>query len=446
MNNVDIPGLLSGVLQVAVVICALRLIRLYGIARVGWSLVSAFGLLALPHLLLSIEPSVVDSSLELKAELTFGLVSILLLVGMAHLEALLRERRQARRAEERAQSELEVRVQEQTAELTRANEELQLTAQRLQAEITERAQMQEQMERTHNELLMVSRQAGMSEVATGVLHNVGNVLNSVNVSATLVADHLADFKISALTRIAMLMRDQGDNLGDFITHDPRGRQLPEYVGQLAKHLSEEQTLLVKEIGFVKQKIDHIKEIVATQQNYGKVSGLTERVNVPELVEDVLRMHSYELNQHAVQLQCEYEPDLSEIIVDKHKVLQILLNLISNAKYACIESGRPDKLLRVRVTNGDDRLRVILSDNGVGIPAANLKRIFNHGFTTKKKGGHGFGLHSGALAAKEMGGALFAHSDGPGLGATFTLELPLQPGSRPPELARALVPAAIAVPA
>jgi signal transduction histidine kinase len=65
----------------------------------------------------------------------------------------------------------------------------------------------------------------------------------------------------------------------------------------------------------------------------------------------------------------------------------------------------------------------VSDNGVGIASENLTRIFNHGFTTRKDG-HGFGLHSGALAAREMGGALWAQSDGPGKGATFTLELPL----------------------
>ena len=427
MNSTGYPGLVSGLLQCAVMVYALRLNRLFGTARVGWSLLSAFGLLGLLHLLRSMDPFPGTNELDIKGDIIYALISILLLAGMSHLGALLRERSRAEQTQERAQLELESRVNEQTLELTQANEELRRTAAKLQAEIAERKQAQEQMEKTHRELLIVSRQAGMSEVATGVLHNVGNVLNSVNVSATLVADHLTAFRIPNLTRVASLMRDQGENLGDFLTHDPRGRQLPEYLAELAKHLSTEQTLILKEIEFVKKKIDHIKEIVATQQSYGKVSALTERVRMADLVEDVLRMHSSELAERAVELQREYAPALPEIIVDKHKVLQIILNLITNAKQSCIESGGAEKRVSVRVTSGDDRVRVILSDNGVGIPAANLTKMFNHGFTTKKKGGHGFGLHSGALAAKQMGGALIAHSEGPGKGATFTLELPLQPG-------------------
>ena len=119
----------------------------------------------------------------------------------------------------------------------------------------------------------------------------------------------------------------------------------------------------------------------------------------------------------------------EVSADKHKVLQILVNLIRNAKYACDESGRDDKRLVMRASNGDDRVRIAVIDNGIGIPAENLTRIFAHGFTTRKDG-HGFGLHSGALAAKELGGALRAHSDSVGRGATFTLELPLRPPKDP----------------
>jgi signal transduction histidine kinase len=277
-------------------------------------------------------------------------------------------------------------------------------------------------------MLAVSRQAGMSEVATGVLHNVGNVLNSVNVSAALVADHLADFNIENIARAACLMNEHSSDLADFLTNDPKGRQLPGYLAQVALHLSGERELLMKEIHFVRTKIDHIKEIVATQQNYGKVCGLTEPVPVKDLLEDALRFHASELEQHQVKIKREYDPGLSEIVVDKHKALQILLNLVSNAKHACLESGPKLKQVTIRATRAAGWVRVAMIDNGVGIPAANLNKIFNHGFTTRKKSGHGFGLHSCALAAREMGGSLVARSDGPGTGATFTLELPLRPHS------------------
>jgi signal transduction histidine kinase len=144
-----------------------------------------------------------------------------------------------------------------------------------------------------------------------------------------------------------------------------------------------------------------------------------------LVEDSLRMNDGALIRHRVEVIREFE-NVPPMNVDKHKVLQILVNLVRNAKYACDESARADKRLTVRVANGDDWVKISVVDNGVGIPPDNLVRIFNHGFTTRKDG-HGFGLHSGALAAKEMGGSLTAHSDGLGKGATFTLLLPSQPG-------------------
>ncbi|PYL00304.1 MAG: hypothetical protein DME19_05630 [Verrucomicrobia bacterium] len=222
-----------------------------------------------------------------------------------------------------------------------------------------------------------------------------------------------------------MFREHAADLAAFLSADPKGKQLPAYVGRLAEHLSGEQSALLKELDLLKKNIEHIKEIVAMQQSYAKVSGVTEVVNVTDLVEDSLRINAGALTRHDVRVIREFDPRLPEITVEKHKVLQILVNLVRNAKYACEESGRKDRLLTVKVTNGDDRVRIAVIDNGVGIPAENLTRIFAHGFTTRRDG-HGFGLHSGALAAKEMGGALRVHSDGVGHGASFTLELPIEP--------------------
>jgi len=198
---------------------------------------------------------------------------------------------------------------------------------------------------------------------------------------------------------------------------------------LSDHLAAEQAALLKEIDLLRNNVEHIKEIVAMQQSYAKVCGVSEQVKASDLLEDALRMHAGALMRHEVQVIREYDPQVSDVTTEKHKVLQILVNLVHNAKYACDESGRKDKRLTLRLANGGDRVRISVTDNGVGIPAENLTRIFNHGYTTRKDG-HGFGLHSGALAARELGGRLSAHSDGPGLGATFTLELPIQakPGS------------------
>jgi signal transduction histidine kinase len=430
MNFENVMTLAAGALQFAVACYALRLNRLFGAPRVGWSLFAAFAAMALLRLLLSLDlfRGILEGS---SGEIVYVLTSILLLTGMVHLETLLKERRRVDEVEQKAQARLESQVREQTAELVRANESLQEKAATLKAEITQRERAQAEKEKTHQELLKVSRAAGMSEVATGVLHNVGNVLNSINISASIVSEHLNEFNIANIARAADLMRDHADDIGNFMANDPKGRQLPDYLSQLATHLSAEQSLLVKEIGFVKMKIGHVKEIVAAQQNYGKVMGLEERVKIEDLIQDVFRINASELAQSEVQVRHEFAPGLPEILADKHKLLQILLNLLSNAKHAVVDSGRKDKQVTVQVTNGDNRVRIAMTDNGVGISPVNLRKIFNHGFTTRKTGGHGFGLHSGALAAKEMGGALRAQSEGPGQGATFTLEIPLKPANSTP---------------
>jgi signal transduction histidine kinase len=270
-------------------------------------------------------------------------------------------------------------------------------------------------------LLETSRQAGMAEIATNVLHNVGNVLNSVNVSASVVIDGMKKSRVANLAKVVVMLQEHESDLGTFITSDAKGKRLPLYLAQLSEQLLADQKAAIQEMDLLRGNIDHIKEIVVMQQTYARVSGIKEIINITELVEDSLRMNEGTLNRHKVDVIREFEK-VPPINVEKHKILQILVNLIRNAKHACLDSERPDRRLTVRVVNGDNRVRISVIDNGIGIPPENLARIFNHGFTTRKDG-HGFGLHSGALAAKEMGGTLTARSGGAGQGALFTLELP-----------------------
>jgi signal transduction histidine kinase len=278
-----------------------------------------------------------------------------------------------------------------------------------------------ELEDIHKQLVDASRRGGMAEIATNVLHNVGNVLNSVNVSAGLIVEGVKQSRASGLTRVVGLLQEHAHDLGPFITTDAKGKQLPIYLAQLSEQLLADQAAVAGEADSLRRNIEHIKEIVAMQQSYAKVGGVKELINVVDLVEDSLRMNEGALSRHRVELIREFAT-VPPLNVEKHKILQILVNLLRNAKYACDESDRVDKRLTVRVANGDGRVSISVMDNGVGIPHGNLTRIFNHGFTTRK-GGHGFGLHSGALAAREMGGSLTVLSDGPGHGATFTLELP-----------------------
>ena len=310
----------------------------------------------------------------------------------------------------------------------------------LEREMMDRKRAETELHKAHKELLEASRLAGMAEVATGVLHNVGNVLNSVNVGVSCLAAGLRKSKAGSISRIAALLREHEADLGAFLTSDPKGRQLPGYLEQLSEHLDGEQAAALKELSQVQKHVEHIKDIVAMQQSYAKVSGVTETLHLRDLVEDALLINASALSRHDIQVARDYA-EVPLVTIEKHKVLQILVNLVRNAKHACVESGRATKRLTVRVAADEGLVKVAVTDDGIGIPAENLTRIFNHGFTTRKHG-HGFGLHSGALAAKEMGGSLTVESAGVGQGATFTLELPLHPGSRsvtPATLALHLAP-------
>ena len=322
------------------------------------------------------------------------------------------------RALQLARDRLETEVQHRTGELRDRTASL-------EKEIDERKKMQSEIERVHRELLQASRLAGMAEVATGVLHNVGNVLNSVNVSTTLVTERIKKSKVSSVGRIAALLKEHGADLGSFMTSDPKGQRLPSYLSDLSHQLSHEQNEALEELSALHKNLDHIKDIVAMQQSYARVAGVTTREEVVGLFEDALRMDEVALIRHNIKVVREFEESLPQITVDRHKVVQILLNLIRNAKHACNESHREGKQVTLHVGNSAGRIKFSVGDNGVGIPPENLTRIFSHGFTTRRDG-HEFGLHSGALAAKEMGGALLVQSEGANKGATFILELPLHP--------------------
>lgn len=288
---------------------------------------------------------------------------------------------------------------------------------------------QAELQEAHQALMRASRQAGMAEVASNVLHNVGNVLNSVNVSANLLDQRMRASKASGLARVAAMLEEQGDQLGSFIASDDRGKRLPTYLAQLSSQLLADREGALKELASLVKSLEHIKDIVRMQQSYATHGGVVESVAVADLVNDSVRLNEEAFSRHGVTLACEFE-EMPAITVDKHRVLQILVNLIRNAKYACEDSGRNDKRITIRVTPCALGVAIAVVDNGVGIPTENMTRIFSHGFTTRP-GGHGFGLHSAALAAQELKGSLGVASDGPGCGATFRLELPITPAKDSP---------------
>jgi signal transduction histidine kinase len=317
---------------------------------------------------------------------------------------------------------LAIRLLRSFAEINRVNRALHVVNENLEQRVEERTQ---ELKDAQGELMDSARQAGMAEIATNVLHNVGNVLNSVNISAELVTRKLRTSKALGLGKAMQLINEHRRDLGTFLTENEKGKLLPDYLNQLVEAIATEQQGLTEELAQLSKSVDHIKDIVSTQQSYAGASTLLEPVHISALMEDALRMNSGALSRHHVTVVKHYH-DVPEIMADKHRLLLILVNLISNAKYAM--SNLTDRTRQMTLTVlplNDGTLQISVKDEGEGIPAENMTRIFTHGFTTRKEG-HGFGLHSCALAALEMKGRLTAHSDGPGKGALFTLLIPLDP--------------------
>jgi C4-dicarboxylate-specific signal transduction histidine kinase len=335
--------------------------------------------------------------------------------------AMLDEIQRNERKLQQAHNELETRVVDRTRELSQAN--LQLSN-----EIGERKRTEAELETVHQQLVDAARKAGMAEVATGVLHNVGNVLNSINVSATLVADGLRNSKLFELTRALDLMNEHQADLGAYLAHDDRGKRVPGFLRLAATHMSRDHGVILDELNSLTKNVDHVKTIVAMQQSYAGAAGVVESVSLAELTDDALRLNASSLSKYHIEFVRDYAR-ISEVRMEKQKVLQILMNLMTNAKDSLLESVSDERRLTVRIHVDEQpaqpKVLIEVSDNGVGIPKENLTRVFSHGFTTKRHG-HGFGLHSSANAAKELGGTLTAHSDGPGHGALFILELPFRP--------------------
>jgi len=319
--------------------------------------------------------------------------------------------------------------------LRRARDELTETNVTLELRVVARTG---ELEATHKKLIVAARRAGMAEVAIGILHNIGNVLNSINISVTLVDQLLRSSQRRAgnLTKLAELLDDEGSELGRAARQDPRGRQVIEYLRKYSRHAELERGEVLVELDSLIRSIDHIKQIVSSQQALARGASLVEAFDVLEVTDEAVRLNMTRIEQHRIAIERRFAA-LPTVTADKHLLLQILVNLISNAVRAVAEIT--GDLRSIAITVGLDptdptRVTWQIEDTGVGISADHMTRIFESGFTTKTTGQGGFGLHSSALSAERMAGSLHAYSDGLGKGARFVLGFPLRATEPLPEQA------------
>lgn len=268
-----------------------------------------------------------------------------------------------------------------------------------------------------------ARRAGMAEIATGVLHNVGNVLNSVNISTTCLGDKVRRSKLLDLRRMIHQLQEQSEGIEEFLSSEGRAPKLLTYLSTVTDKLAAEREELQQELARLTEKVGHVKDIVNTQQRYARRVHFPEPVDLVALIHEILDMHRPSMQRHGVELVTNFGY-IPVALLEKTNLVQMLDNLVKNAIEAM--SDQPRRVLTVEAhLNDDERVLVAVVDTGCGILEKDLETIFSYGFTTKPDG-NGFGLHSSALALSAIGGSIRVASPGPGQGATFSFDFPLTP--------------------
>lgn len=281
--------------------------------------------------------------------------------------------------------------------------------------------MVENLAESRSRVLEAAHRAGMAEVATDTLHNVGNALTSAHCSAEILEERLRHSACQGLHQAANLLRAQGDRVVQFFTSDPRGPQLIEYLFKLDERIERERTETESELGRLLETLQYIREAIAAQQAYARSSNFEQDVELSRVISEAIRLSHNDLCMHGVTVEVDADA-LPEIHLNKSKLLQVLVNLIKNATQAIAAGGDGSRVVKIRAMRTSQRnLRIEVHDSGIGFDAELGVTLFQHGVTTKQDG-NGFGLHYCANAVREMGGHITAESPGPGKGATFIVEL------------------------
>ncbi len=288
-------------------------------------------------------------------------------------------------------------------------------------DISQQKIAEKELAEAQKELIEKAHKAGMAEIASGTLHNVGNILNSVNSSVEIVGDIISGTSLHGFKKANNLLRKNIDSLEDFIINNPKGKKLMQYYLKLEEGFSNELDTTNKHITRLKNKVRAIEDVIYAQQSYASSQSMSEEYNLSEIIEDALTMQSGTIGRYNLTVTKEFH-NVPKVTVQKIKLMHTLINIIQNAKDAMIDSSVEQRNLTISVDANDEATFIRVKDTGAGIIRENTEKIFSHGFTTKKTG-HGFGLNSSANYIREMGGRMWAESEGKGKGATFILRFP-----------------------
>ena len=287
-------------------------------------------------------------------------------------------------------------------------------------DISERVEAEQRERWLQKQLREASHQSGMAEVATGVLHNVGNVLNSLGIATSTAQTRLKACQIERVGQVAAMLEVNRLSLSEFLTNDDRGKRLPNYLTALGARIAADAESVQQEFAAISGHVQYLRQIVQAQQSFARVGGAQDEVDVSEVVETALTLKGQELKGAEITRDIG---ELPPVQTDRYKLLQIVVNFIANACDAMAANRSAVSRMAIRVHAADGQLEIAVEDSGVGIAPELLPRVWEFGFTTKAHG-HGFGLHSAAVAAQQLGGTVLAQSNGVGLGARFSVTIPI----------------------
>lgn len=345
------------------------------------------------------------------AYISYGLVFLIVMYGGIRVNS---------RRLVAAKRKLEKIVAERTREVREKNSQLEIKNQEISRAYDDLETTHRRLKDTQNQLLDASWKAGMADVASNVLHNVGNALNSVHIAQNNFQDRLKRSRIENLDKSSALLK----KTEDIETKTEQGSLLIRYISKLSMLLNREHLSNLREIQKLGEGLARINAIVAAQQRFIQSNGCRELLPLEEIVKqaiDMSKLSGDDVIEVRVDLQSK-----DELAVERHKVIQILINLLNNAARALTRSDRTDMLIQVttRVAK-DDCVQIEVTDNGIGLDAESLESIFSFEIGDEYQGTY-LDLHASANAAKSMDGSLTAASAGPNMGSTFVLTLPRRP--------------------
>jgi ligand-binding sensor domain-containing protein/signal transduction histidine kinase len=312
---------------------------------------------------------------------------------------------------------LENRVQQRTAELRSKSQELEEQKRDLEKTLVE-------LNDTKYELIETAHKAGMADTAVSVLHNVGNTINSIVVSSSLITEALTRPVSHRFIKANKLLKENKDDLESFVLNDPRGKKLLDYYLLLEAPFTKEHDLLAENAERMKNAMYKIEEVVnAYKPLVADRSYYHQEINLKDIVESVLEFHYGTNNPRHVKIVRLHEENLPEFSVQKSRLMHVLHSLLNNADEAMQECKEGERTLKVETSKDDEHVYIKISDTGCGIDKAALKKVFSFGYSGKQNR-RGFSLHGCANYMTEMGGRMWADSAGIGLGATFVLEFPV----------------------